>query len=121
MDGKNSKINEMIRIPFGNLTLALDSAQLDLAIKQGREWYALHNGQTPQATGDRILPSEQLEAETSVPASWWLQAACENTIPHLKCGKYTSFKMSDVVRALEVRSERRLNHTARRTLEQKKT
>jgi hypothetical protein len=94
--------NKLVIIPFGSLILALGGDEFERAVERGREFSAQHNG-SPHAETERVLTAEQLEKETSVPASWWLQAARENRIPCLKCGKYTRFVWSQAIEALKVR------------------
>jgi hypothetical protein len=45
-----------------------------------------------------------MEAETGIPASWFLEQARKGRIPHIRAGKYVRFKLGEVLDYLKVTS-----------------
>jgi hypothetical protein len=68
----------------------------DAALVAGTELVPLRTDAGKVA--EELLSAEQLETRTSVPASWWEQAAREGRIPHRRIGRYVRFKFGDVER-----------------------
>jgi len=60
------------------------------------------------------LDAEDAGKMTEVPASWFLEAARQERIPHVRMGKYVRFRMSDVLQALEVRPRHEAKVTSAR-------
>jgi hypothetical protein len=38
-----------------------------------------------------------MQARTSIPASWFLEQARKETVPHVRLGKYVRFRATDVI------------------------
>lgn len=47
------------------------------------------------AADDRLLTADEMEARTSIPASWWETAAREARVRCYRFGKYTRFRLSE--------------------------
>jgi len=86
----------LIALPTGDF-LALSPEQFTEARTLGMQLA----GPARQAANDQpqeapLLSAEQMEARTSVPASWFLEQARKNAIPHVRLGKYVRFELSAV-------------------------
>ncbi len=86
----------LIALPTGDF-LALSPEQFTEARTLGMQLA----GPARQPANDQpqeapLLSAEQMEARTSVPASWFLEQARKNAIPHVRLGKYVRFELSAV-------------------------
>lgn len=116
----NERAYSLILIPFGERFLALTLEDFTKALRLGQEIAGLATTEPLMtASVEKLLDAEGASQMTGVPSSWFLEAARHGKIPHIKAGKYVRFRMADVIQALEVRSGRRINHTARMPLVQK--
>lgn len=88
-----------VLIPLGDELLALSLDQFAEALRKGR---VLGGGAIPseKPVADRVLDAEGMEAETKIPASWFLGQARQGKIPHLRAGKYVRFQLAAVLDAL---------------------
>lgn len=94
-----------VLIPFAGEFLALAPEQLAQALQRGRE--IMPKTAPSPSTGalpDEILDAEGMAAKTNIPASWWLEQARQEAIPHIRAGKYVRFKFSEVLVSLKRRS-----------------
>lgn len=89
----------MILVPFGARLLALEDAVFEQALREGARY--LPPPSPPAAARDEILDAEAIAARTSIPASWFLEAARQDRIPYVKAGKYVRFVLSEVLVALK--------------------
>jgi hypothetical protein len=48
-----------------------------------------------------LLTAEQMEQRTSIPATWFLEQARKEALPHVRAGKYVRFRFSQVRDACE--------------------
>jgi hypothetical protein len=94
---------ELVLIPVPGLgVLALEREAFAAALVAGA---AL----TPRTEGDaepaapRLLTSEQLGEQFSIPASWFEEAARRDEIPSLQVGKYRRFDLAEVMASLNPR------------------
>ena len=64
--------------------------------------------QAPSSTSDteKLLDAEEVGTVAGIPASWFLEVARQERIPHIRAGKYVRFRMSDITAALEVRPQK---------------
>lgn len=98
--------NNIILIPFGENILALSWAEFNQAIQRGKEVMGTtstttvtsHNG-----NDNKLINANGASKMTGVPASWFLESARKNIIPHIKLGKYVRFRMGDIIEAMEKR------------------
>jgi hypothetical protein len=61
-----------------------------------------HPPPTANEPREEPLPTaEQMEARTSIPATWFREQARQNAIPHSRFGKYLRFSFSEVYEACE--------------------
>ncbi len=88
-----------VLIPFGDGLLALTREQFEEARRRGRE-LRQPQANTPPAEKAEILDAAGMEGRTRIPASWWLEQARRNAIPHLRAGKYVRFRLSETLEAL---------------------
>ena len=85
----------LIPLPDGRW-LGLTPEQFAEAEQSGREMRAPPPPNETSDSHDELLTAEQLEERTSVPASWWEQAARERRVPHARIGRYVRFRFADV-------------------------
>ena len=43
-----------------------------------------------------LMTAEEMEKRTAIPASWFLEQARKDAIPHVRLGKYVRFRLSEV-------------------------
>jgi hypothetical protein len=90
-------MNNRLLIPLSNgRWLALTHEQFVEAEQAGHEFFPTLTPNPPVPGEDSLLTAEQLEQRTSVPASWWEQAARENRVPHVRIGRYVRFRFGTV-------------------------
>ncbi len=85
----------MILLEFGGHVLAFDEQVFEAARLRGLELMADRRFQVD----DEILDATGMEARTGVPASWWAESARQDTVPHLRCGKYVRFRLREALEA----------------------
>ncbi len=104
-----------VLIPLGDRCLALSQDQFVEALRRGRELMG-ENVASQAAPTDRVLDAEGMEAETKIPATWFLQQARCGKIPHVRAGKYVRFERAKVLEALrtEPRHAERLSANRRK-------
>ena len=88
----------LVLIPLGAEFLALTPAELSKARERAREvlgpgWGADGGA---QASPELLLTSEQISEVTGIPGPWFLEQARLGQIPHIKLGKYSRFRLSEV-------------------------
>lgn len=93
-------MSDTVLIPFQGELLALDRATFDEARQRGRDLMPSPTTLSPTVTLAEILDAEGMQARTGIPASWFLEQARRNAIPHLRAGKYVRFSVADVLAAL---------------------
>ena len=91
----------MILVEFAGQPLALTDEEFEAARERGLKLMA-----SPSATDDVILDAAGMEQRTGVPASWWAEAARQDTIPHIRCGKYVRFCLREVLEAAKEKRRR---------------
>ena len=103
---RQSIMDGLIIIPFGNICLALSQETFKKAVTLGQEVMGI--AQAPSSTSDteKLLDAEEAGTVAGIPASWFLEAARQERIPHIWAGKYVRFRMSDITAALEVRPQK---------------
>jgi hypothetical protein len=93
----------LVPLPDGRW-LGMSREDFMQAVLHGEEAMAAQKPpQSPIETTDCLLTADQLEARTSVPASWWETAARRGEVPHFRLGKYVRFRMADAVAAYQAR------------------
>src|SRR3972149_8492282 len=105
---------DLILIPCGNIFLALSQESFKKAVTLGQE--VLGIVQEPSGINETVnlLDAEEAGKAAGIPASWFLEAARQDKIPHIKMGKYVRFRLSDVLQALEVRPRQEAKVTSAR-------
>ena len=105
----------MVLIQFASRFLALTEDQFKEALARGQEIMGgeLVNSKSEQT--EKLVDAEGANKLTSIPASWFLEAARQGKIPHIKAGKYVRFRMEEVIKTLETRT----GHKARRNFSRK--
>lgn len=100
--GGNGSVNHDpdVLIPFGGVFLVLSQDQLQEAVKRGRELLPSVSVATVQQA-DTILDADGMKATTGIPASWFLEQARQDKIPHIRAGKYVRFRIGEVLEALK--------------------
>lgn len=106
MKAEFNKGNGLILIPFGNNVLALSQEDFKKALSLGREITGTVTAEPEAKPIERLLDAEEAGKVTKIPASWFLEAARQERIPHIRAGKYVRFRMSDITAALEVRPQK---------------
>jgi hypothetical protein len=92
----------VIVIEFAGQILALEDAEFEFARERGLKLMAIPASQVE----DEILDAAGMERRTGVPASWWAESARQNTIPHLRYGKYVRFRLREVLEAAKEKRRR---------------
>lgn len=91
----------MVLVPFGTNLLAMSAEQFQEALERGRTLApSSAQPETMKTEDNRIVDADGAASETGVPATWFLEQARRNTIPHLKFGKYVRFRLSAVLEAV---------------------
>ena len=85
----------LIPLPDGRW-LGLTTEQFAAAELAGRETVPSPVFNYQAQVPDELLTAEQLQARTSVPASWWEQAARGHRVPHARIGRYVRFRFAEV-------------------------
>lgn len=96
----------MVLVPFGTNLLAMSAEQFQEALERGRSLAPSSAQPEMTTTDDRIVDADGAASETGVPATWFLEQARRNTIPHLKFGKYVRFRLSEVLEAVTTNRRR---------------
>ena len=89
----------MIVLEFAGQPLALTDEEFEAARLRGLELMPTSSPAAGSEPGAGVLDASGMEAATGVPASWWLEAARQDTVPHLKLGKYVRFVLSESLAA----------------------
>lgn len=90
-----------VLIPFNGSWLALSQDQIRDAIERGRRMAGeLSQQSCVEVVQDRILDADGMQAETGIPASWFLEQARREKVPHVRAGKYVRFRLNEVLEAL---------------------
>lgn len=97
-----------ICIPFGNLTLVLTESEFQGAKDRGEQFTAVNAQSTEAATNGRILDAKGISEVTGIPQTWFLEQARQKKIPCIRGGKYVRFKEHEVIKALSVKSDKRI-------------
>jgi len=94
---------EYVLLKFGDDRLALTSQDLDKA-KRSAALLSPMGAQSADVPleNQRLLTAEEIARLTKVPASWWLEAARQSRVPHVRIGKYVRFRLSEALEALQV-------------------
>jgi hypothetical protein len=98
----------MILLDFAGQPLALTDDEFEAARQRGLELMPTVAGDGGER-GSEILDASGMEAATGVPASWWLEAARQGTVPHFKLGKYIRFSLREALEAAKGRRRRGVN------------
>jgi hypothetical protein len=93
-------VNNLILIPFNGAWLALTPEQLQEALAQGQALLGARATATAATAEEKVLDAEGMEHVTGIPASWYLEAARQGRIPHIRAGKYVRYRLSEVLDAL---------------------
>lgn len=99
----DAKATETVLVPFGNEHLALSVHELNTALQRGRELTGTKVpaiGDTCRENSSRLLDAQGMEAKTQIPASWFLEQARQQKIPHVRAGKYVRFELDTLLVAL---------------------
>jgi excisionase family DNA binding protein len=91
----------LVPLPDGRW-LSLDREAFEAALAAGVE-FAPAVGAPAAPTGPRLLTSEQLAEQTSIPATWFEEAARRDEIPCVRVGKYVRFDLDEVLSSLNPR------------------
>jgi hypothetical protein len=77
--------------------IALSQDQLQQARALARHIVPPAGAAAPQlALQEPLLSADQMEERTMIPASWFLEQARRDAIPHVRLGKYVRFRLSEV-------------------------
>ncbi len=93
----------VLALPDGRW-LAMEREAFDAALVSGSEFSAADNGRsTTVPSTARLLTSEQLSEQLSIPATWLEEAARRDEIPCVRVGKYVRFDLDEVLSSLNPR------------------
>src|SRR5687768_2403366 len=85
----------LVALPTGDF-LALSHDQFTEARALGQRVAAPAQAANDRLQDEPLLTAEQMEARTSIPATWFLEQARKQAVPHVRLGKYVRFRFSDV-------------------------
>lgn len=80
--------------------IALEPAELAAARDRAREILGQGPDNAAAATtqsSERLLTASEISSATGIPGPWFLEQARQGLIPHIKLGKYSRFRLSEVV------------------------
>jgi len=87
--------NTVVLVPLSDgRSLALELDAYQAALERA-------NTITLPSVSDEIVDAAGMEARTQVPSTWWLEAARRDDVPHLRCGKYVRFRVTEAIAAME--------------------
>ncbi|MGI8426345.1 MAG: hypothetical protein ACR2M4_07065 [Actinomycetota bacterium] len=92
----------LVLVPLGRGEfIALEPDQLVAARARAQEilgpgWGADRGAGSTTQSPENLLTAEAMEGLTSVPATWFLEAARQGLIPHHTFGKYKRFELTEV-------------------------
>jgi hypothetical protein len=92
-----------VLIPFGREYLALSREHYEEALRRGRELMPPAAPLPETVEREEILDAAGMEERTGIPATWWLEQARRDAIPHIRAGKYVRFQLTAVLQALRSR------------------
>ena len=89
----------VVGLPDGRW-LAMDQEAFELAVRAGSDLVGAPATDQPLAD-TRLLTSEQIAEQLSVPATWVEEAARRGDIPSIRAGRYVRFSFADVLHTLK--------------------
>lgn len=106
-----------VAIPFGAHVLLLTTEQFNEALRRGKELLPQPTAHTPAS--NEVLDADGMAKRTGIPASWFLEQARQNEVPHIRAGKYVRFRPQEVLDALKVEGRRKIHdlHADQRTVD----
>ena len=84
-------------LPFGERTPAFTAEEFEAGVKRGRALARSTATAAPSGAPEPLLTGEQISEVTGIPGPWFLDQARLGQIPHIKLGKYSRFRLSEVV------------------------
>lgn len=94
---------ELVLIPLSCGFLALSRDDFMQALAMGREIAGIADNKSVASETEKLMDAKGASEATGIPDSWFLEAARQGRIPHIKAGKYVRFRMTDLIESLEVR------------------
>ena len=91
----------LIPLPDGRW-IGFTAEQFAEAVQAGRALSPASTSSQQTTAPDELLTAEQLQERTSVPASWWEQAARERRVPHARIGRYVRFRFAEVAEQFSI-------------------
>lgn len=85
----------LVALPSGEF-LALSQDQFTEARALGQRVASPSPVAADEPQEEPLLTAEQMEARTSIPATWFLEQARKDALPHVRLGKYVRFRFSEV-------------------------
>ena len=89
----------LVLIPFGCAWLALTVSELEEGRRRAHALMPAAS-QSTTAQNDPVLDAAGMERETGIKASWFLEQARRDAIPHIRAGKYVRFRLEATLSAL---------------------
>ena len=84
-------------LTFGEATLVFTAEEFEAGLERGRVLTLTGSTAAPTAAPEKLLTAEQISEVTGVPGPWFLEQARLGHIPHVKLGKYSRFRLSEIV------------------------
>lgn len=84
----------LVILPAGDF-LALSQTEFAEARALGDHIATPVQAQADRPRDEPLLTAEQMEARTSIPATWFLEQARKDAVPHVRLGKYVRFRFGD--------------------------
>ena len=96
----NDTETDLIPVPYGSTFLLLPVAEFRAALARGQSLAGAPDMASERAQ-EPLLTAQELEDKTGIPATWFLDRARQDRLPHYKAGKYKRFKYSEILPALQ--------------------
>ena len=77
-------------------SLGFTVQEFEAGVKRGRELVSTATA-APSGAPEPLLTGEQISEVTGIPGPWFLEQARLGQLPHIKLGKYSRFRLSEVV------------------------
>jgi len=105
---RDSEVGALVLVQTPAGWAAFTPGELDEAVERARTVLPPERAATGATNAPaRLLTAEELSAATSIPASWFEQAAREGSIPCIRLGRYVRFALDEIVKSPRFRERDR--------------
>jgi hypothetical protein len=95
---RDSEVDALVIVPSPIGMLALTPAQIAEAVERAKVILPREHPASAATPGvEPLVDAARLGELTGVPGSWWAEQARQEQLPHFKFGRYTRFRLSEVL------------------------